>query len=58
MPSLEIQQPLFQRFRQKVSDTLREALRGNRLLTSNEAEQIVWTALEAELLDMRVADHM
>ena len=54
MPSLEIQQ----RFRQKVSDTLREALRGNRLLTSNEAEQIVWTALEAELLDMRVADHM
>lgn len=57
MPSLEIQQSLFQHFRQPVSDTLREALRENRLLTSNEAEQIVWTALEAELLDMRVPDY-
>lgn len=57
MPSQEIQHIRFSRFRQRVSDVLREAFREQRPITAMEAEHIVWADLEAELLGLPVFYH-
>ncbi len=57
IPSQEIQQDRFSRFRQRVSNVLQEAFREQRPITTTEAEQIVWAGLETELLDLPVSYH-
>ena len=57
MPSHEVQKIRFSRFRQRVSDVLREAFREQRKITASEAEQIVWADLETELLGLPVSYH-
>ncbi len=55
MPSYEIQKVRFSRFRQRVSEVMREAFRERRPITMGEAERIVWAELEAELLGLPVS---
>ncbi len=55
--SQEIQHIRFSRFRQRVSDVLREAFREQRPITAREAEHIVWADLEAELLGLPISYH-
>ena len=57
MPSQEVQRLRFSKFRQRVSDVMREASQKQRPVTVREAEQIVWADLEADLLGLPVSHH-
>lgn len=57
MPSREVQDPRFFSFRHRVSEVLREAFREQRPMTAEQAEEIVWEDLEAELLGLSVSHH-
>ncbi|MDQ6645103.1 MAG: hypothetical protein M3Y76_11690 [Chloroflexota bacterium] len=50
VPLYEKQRPHFSRFRQRVMDTMLAASRNQLLITSVQAEQLVWQQLEEELL--------
>src|SRR6266566_7296635 len=52
LPPPSVQQPYFQKFRQRVSEVMQEGARARRLMTAVQAEEIVWREVEEVLLSL------
>lgn len=58
MPPLNIQQPYFASFRQRVTDALTQTAISGQPMTNQQAEQVVRQRLEEELLQLLPTHHM
>ena len=50
MPAYQQQKPILQHFQQRVYDCLVQAMRNQQPLTRIQAEAMVWSSIEEELL--------